>query len=110
MTEARVVFMTAPDAAVAEDVVRTLVAERLAACGNIMPAVTSIYRWREEIHRESEAFVLLKTSAANAERVVQRIAELHPYDVPEALVLDVAHGLPSYMQWIHESTQEVEEG
>ncbi len=103
-TESRVVLVTAPDQTVAESLVRRLVEERSAACGTILPGVQSIYRWEGAVEHETEALVLFKTTAAGAERLVRRIPELHPYDVPEVLVLPVEGGHVPYLEWLTEST------
>ena len=100
---ARLALMTAPDPATAESIVRRLVEERVVACGNILPGVTSIYRWRDEVEGESEVVVLFKTTAAGAERLVRRVPELHPYEVPEVIVLPIVAGLAGYLDWINES-------
>jgi periplasmic divalent cation tolerance protein len=84
--DAAVVLVTAPDHAVAERLVTMLVEERLAACGNIVAGVASIYRWEGAVER--------------ADELSERVAALHPYDVPEVLALPVAAGLESYMTWI----------
>jgi periplasmic divalent cation tolerance protein len=97
---ARVVLVTAPDAATAESLVRRLVEERVVACGNILPAVASIYRWEGRVEHESEALVLFKTTAAGARRLVERVPALHPYDVPEVLVVPVESGHGPYLDWI----------
>ncbi len=73
------------------------------ACGNILPGVTSIYRWNDKVEREKEALVVFKTTAAGAERLLSRVPELHPYDVPEVLVLPVEAGYLPYVQWISEN-------
>lgn len=100
---ARVVLMAAPDAETARQIVRTLVEERIAACGTILPAVTSVYRWRGEVEDAAEALVVFKTTAAGADRLVRRIPELHPYEVPEVLVLPVAAGHRPYLDWVLEN-------
>lgn len=102
-TEGRVVMVTAPDAGVAERLVRGLVEEGVVACGNILPGITSIYRWQGEVERADEALVLFKTTAAGAARLVERVPELHPYDVPEVLVLNVETGHGPYLQWISDN-------
>mgnify|MGYP001950430392 CR=1 FL=1 len=107
----RVVLTTAPSVEVAEALVRTLVEERLAACGNIVPGLTSIYRWRGEVEREEEVLVILKTEASAVARLVARVAELHPYEVPEALVLPVEAGHGPYLAWVRENVgSDYEEG
>jgi periplasmic divalent cation tolerance protein len=103
-TDGRVVLVSAPDEAVAESLVRRLVEERVVACGTILPAVSSIYRWEDGVEHEKEALVIFKTTAAGAERLVQRVPELHPYEVPEVLVLGVEAGHPPYLEWLTNCT------
>ena len=107
--EARLVFMTAPDAAVAEKLVYALVEERLAACGSIVPGVVSLYRWNGVVQRDAEVLVVLKTVAARVESLGSRIRELHPYDVPEMVSVRIDAGLPEYLAWVAQSTREAEE-
>jgi len=106
----RIVLMTAPHAEVAERIVMTLVDERLAACGNIVPGVVSIYRWEGAVQRDAEVLVVLKTTAERVPAVLERAAALHPYEVPELLVVDVAAGLAQYLQWVAASCSEQSEG
>lgn len=93
------VLMTAP-ADAAEAVVSSLVEERLAACGNVLPGAVSIYRWEGRTRRDEEAVVVLKTLRRLAPRILERAAELHPYDVPELLVHEVAAGDAAYLDWV----------
>ena len=101
--EALVVFATFPDAEKARQVVRTLVEERLAACGNIVPAVESIYRWEGKVETANEVLVVLKTDLGHYRTLEARLKALHPYEVPECLALRVEEGLPDYLRWITES-------
>src|SRR5512140_3199107 len=105
MTDAVVVLVTAPSADKAAELARTLVEERLAACGNVLPGLRSIYRWEGKVHDEPEALLLLKSRAALFEALRERIVALHPYQVPEVLRLDVAAGHPPYLQWIIDSVR-----
>jgi periplasmic divalent cation tolerance protein len=98
-----VVLVTAPSPEVAEQLTRQVVEERLAACGNIVPSVISIYRWQGAVQREEEVLIIFKTPSAAAGRLMQRVRELHPYDVPEVVVLPVADVLPAYAQWVLDS-------
>jgi periplasmic divalent cation tolerance protein len=98
-----VVLVSAPDVETAERLVRTLVDEQLAACGNIIPGITSIYRWQGVVQRESEVLVLLKAPAAKLARLTERVPQLHPYEVPEVLVLEVAGGHSPYLDWVREA-------
>jgi periplasmic divalent cation tolerance protein len=96
-------MMTAPSRAVAEAIADRLVQEGLIACANIAADVTSIYRWQGAVERASEILVIMKTTDGQAGRVVRRVRELHPYDVPEVLFLPVATGNHAYLSWVQES-------
>jgi periplasmic divalent cation tolerance protein len=104
MTEALVVLVTAPTAEKAAELARILVEERLAACGNVVPGLRSIYRWEGEVHDEAEALLLLKTTRSRLERLRERILALHPYQVPEVLALPVEAGAEAYLAWIAAET------
>jgi periplasmic divalent cation tolerance protein len=104
VTDARVVLVTAPDAEAAARLARALVEERLAACGNVVPAIRSIYRWEGSVHDEGEALLVLKTRAARVDALRARVLELHPYQVPEVLVLPVEAGSEAYLAWIAAET------
>lgn len=106
MDEVRVVLMTAPDVGVAGRVARALLDERLIACANVLPGVTSIYRWQGAVHTEAECLVVMKTGEVRVPRLLERAAALHPYDVPELLVLKVDGGLPEYCRWVLDETAE----
>lgn len=100
---ARVVLVTVPDEVTGQSLVRRLVEEEVVACGNIVPGITSVYRWQGRVEQDTEALVVFKTTAAGAERLVRRVPELHPYDVPEVLVLPVEAGHRPYMEWIYDN-------
>ena len=100
--EAVVVFTTFPDQNTARRVVRTLVEERLIACGNLVPGVESIYRWKGEVESTGEVFAVLKTEQDRYTALEGRLKELHPYEVPECIMLRVRDGLPGYLQWVTE--------
>jgi periplasmic divalent cation tolerance protein len=104
MTDGRVVWVTLPDRETAVRLCRTLVEERLAACGNIIPGVTSLYRWEGEIREDDELLVILKTQRSVLKKLLQRVAELHPYEVPEILALPVEAGHSPYLDWVGRST------
>jgi len=84
--------------------VRTILDRRLIACGSIMPNTRSIYRWDNKIADEREVVVMLKTRSACLDALQQAFGELHPYKLPELLVLPVAAGLPKYLAWIADET------
>ena len=107
LSDVRLVVMTTPNVDVAERIVRGLVDEGVVACGNILPGARSIYRWQGGVESESETIVLLKTTVAQVPRLLQRAPELHPYDVPELLVVDVTDGHPPYLRWVETSVAEL---
>ncbi len=100
MTDAVVVLVTAPTAEAAAEIARALVEEGLAACGNVAPGIRSIYRWQGEIHDDAEALLLLKTERRLVPALKERLPAMHPYQVPELLVLAVEDGLAPYVAWI----------
>ena len=99
----RLILVTAP-AAEARTLVRTLVEERLAACGNVIAGVRSVYRWKGAVEEEEEALLLLKTSRDREADLLRRIPEIHSYDVPEVLVVEVPRGHPPYLAWVIEES------
>jgi periplasmic divalent cation tolerance protein len=99
-TDVRVVLMTAPDGETGERLGRTLVEERLATCVNVLPGLASIYWWEGRIERASEVLLILKTVEARVSALRERAVELHPYEVPEVLVLEVGSGHVPYLDWV----------
>lgn len=95
-----VVLTTAPDPDAAAELAGRLVDERLAACANIVPGITSIYRWRGKVQRDEEVLVILKTTPMAFEALRRRIIQLHPYEVPEVLALAAPEGSEDYMRWV----------
>ena len=86
-----------------EPLARALVEERLAACVNVLPAMQSFFRWEGTVQRDDERQLVIKTSAARLEALQTRLRALHPYELPEMLVLS-ARGSQEYLTWIGEST------
>ncbi len=107
--DARVVLVTAPDEAAAERLVQALVTEGVVVCGTIVPGALSIYTWRGATQREREALVLLKTTRAGVARVLERVPALHPYEVPEVLVLPVEAGHGPYLDWLAAGVRTMQE-
>jgi periplasmic divalent cation tolerance protein len=100
-----VVLVTAPSADSAAAMARTLVEEGLAACGNVVPAIRSIYRWEGKIHDDAEAMLVLKTERRALPELKLRLQKLHPYQVPELLVIPVEDGLGPYLAWVAASVR-----
>jgi len=100
----RVVLVTAPNEEAGEFLARELVQERLAACGNVIPGLVSVYWWEGAVERDDEVLVLLKTTEERVEDLIERAKELHSYDVPELLALPVIAGDGEYAQWVADET------
>ncbi len=96
----------APAPAAAEAVGRELVERRLAACVNILPAMTSIYRWEGAIARDSEAVMIIKTRQSLAPRVIEAVRARHTYSNPALVVLEVSGGAADYLRWLMDETAE----
>lgn len=101
-----VCLSTCPDSEVADRIAAALVEARLAACVNAMPGVRSTYRWKGGIQRDDETLLIIKTTKDRLERLVDRLAELHPYELPEVIAVEAAGGLPAYLDWIAAQTRE----
>ncbi len=84
----------------AEQLAEALVAERLAACVNILGPVASIYRWEGRVERDEEFLLFIKTTRAGIAPLQTRVLELHPYDTPEFLAFEVGAGAPDYLAWV----------
>ena len=91
---------TFPDAEIARRISNQLVSERLAACANILPAIESIYRWKEKIESGNETLVFFKLSEDRQSAFQDKLRLLHPYDVPEIIFVSIASGLTDYLQWV----------
>lgn len=98
-----IAFTTFANAEDAQPVVRSLVEERLAACGTLLPGVTSIFHWKGELHEEQEVQVLLKTHEHKVEALRKRLVELHPYETPEFFAVSAGHLNPAYADWLARS-------
>ncbi len=96
----RIVFCTVPDTEVGSRLAEALVEEGLAACVNLLPGLTSIYRWEGKLHKDGEALLLIKTRADRFGQLAARIRQLHPYELPEIVAVPLNEGLPEYLDWI----------
>lgn len=95
-----IVVSNAPDALLAKRIAHVLVEEGLAACVNLGPPGLSMYMWEGKLEGAEEIPLTMKTTAARAAALVGRLKQLHPYQVPEVLVLPVTAGLASYLEWV----------
>jgi len=104
-TQHVVVMTTLPADADVEAFAHALVDARLAACVNALPPMRSIYRWEGRIEQDDERLLLVKTSRGQVASLWERVRELHPYDVPEFVVLPIVDGSDAYLRWLTESTR-----
>ena len=100
MSESIVVLITTSSQAEADRIANALVAEMMAACVNVIPGVTSVYRWQGEVQRAQEWLLVAKSQKDVLDAVIRRVKELHSYDVPEIIALPLAGGHDAYLRWI----------
>ena len=99
------VLCTFPDADTAASVTRTLVEEKLVACGNIIPGVRSIYAWEGKMEDTAEVLVLFKTASTAYARLEKRLLKLHPYDTPEILAFEAGAAAKAYAAWVADAVR-----
>jgi periplasmic divalent cation tolerance protein len=100
-----VVVTSVADRETAERIAEALVAERLAACVQVLGPQASIYRWNDKIERATEWRLEMKTAASRLTALERRLLELHPYDVPECIALPIVHGSDAYLRWLAEESE-----
>lgn len=98
-----IAFATFPDEETARRIAKELVELRLAACGNVVPRLHSIYRWQGKVEAADESLVVFKLDAARYPEFEQQLRALHPYDVPEIIAWPVQRGSPEYLAWVIDS-------
>ena len=97
-----VALITCPNQESADKLADELVGKFAAACVNIIPKLTSVYRWKGEICRDSEWLLVVKTRDEKREQVAALVSEVHPYDEPELIFLPIQSGSTSYLSWLRE--------
>lgn len=102
--QALFVYITTPDADVADTLARSLVGERLAACANIIDGMRSLYWWQGELERGEECVLIVKCTDAGYPALEKRVLELHPYETPCIVALPVARGFAPFVRWIAEES------
>jgi periplasmic divalent cation tolerance protein len=105
MTGHKLVLTTAGSGEEAQRIASALVERRLAACVNIVPNIESIYRWKEKIEEAHEWLLLIKTTTSAFDRVRDAIKELHSYELPECICLEIEDGSAEYLKWLGESVR-----
>jgi len=96
----QIILCTCPDKNTAENIARLLVKDKLAACVNILPGITSVYTWREQIESAQEHLLLIKANKSIYQAIETAIIKQHPYELPEIIAVPIENGLPEYLHWI----------
>jgi periplasmic divalent cation tolerance protein len=99
------IYSTAGKVEDARKIARVLVEEKLVACVNIIPKIESIYRWKNKIEEGDECVIIAKTTEKNIDKTIQKIKEIHPYDVPDIVVLPIINGLEEYLNYVKDETK-----
>lgn len=100
-----VIYVTCASQEEAEKIARSLVEQKLAACANILPKVTSIFSWKGETCNETECMMILKSRLPLFEKLSATIKKLHGYEVPEIIALPIIAGSEDYLKWLYENTK-----
>jgi periplasmic divalent cation tolerance protein len=103
MSDAIVVFMTAPAVDEARRIANELVGRQLAACVQILPEIESVYRWNGEVQRDKEILILAKTTAAQFDALERAVREIHTYDTPEIVAVPMSHVSEPYRAWLSDN-------
>jgi len=101
VAEPQLVICSCPTIEIAEKIAEQLMEHQLAACIQILPTVTSIYRWQDKIERSPEVLLYIKTEQRVYPQLQAMICQLHPYEVPEIIALSITQGLPDYLHWMN---------
>ncbi len=99
------VLTTCPGSITAKQIAQDLVANDVAACVNIVPGLTSYFKWSKKVESDEELLLLIKTTSERLPAVMKRIKSLHPYELPEIIAVSIKDGLKEYLRWIEESTK-----
>lgn len=101
-TDLQLMLCNCPNEQSAEQIARQLLAQRLAACVNLLPGVKSIYRWQGQLESSMEVTLLIKAPQAQFDAICQTICQLHPYTLPEIIAIPVQQGFAPYLNWVKE--------
>jgi periplasmic divalent cation tolerance protein len=99
-----IVLTTIASTADGRELASILVTERLAACVNVLAEMDSVYRWKGAVDSERERQLIIKTTAGRVDQLKARLHEIHPYELPEFIIIPVVAGSDHYLNWLREST------
>lgn len=103
-TDVILVYSNVPDLQLGKRLAHVLLEEGLAACVNLGASMLSMYRWKGKIEGDEEILLMIKSTTQQQDALIDAIKRLHPYEVPEILVVPVAAGLPAYLDWVRAET------
>jgi len=106
VTDKIIVYVTTGKITEARKIARALVEKRLAACVNVIPKITSVYRWKDELQIDEEHLLIIKTRRARFDDLRQCVESLHSYEVPEVIATPIVEGAANYLNWIEQSVPE----
>ena len=106
MSDYILIYITISNEEAATHIAEKLVSENLVACANIIPTIKSVYKWQNQMETNSESVVLFKTTKSMEQIVINRIKELHPYQLPCVVSFDIADGNGDFLNWISQSVME----
>lgn len=98
-----IVYSTAPNETIANEIAHHLINAKLAACVNLIPHVKSIYHWNNEIIEDNEILMMIKSEKSKQQNLIDTLIEIHPYDTPEVIIIPIENGFKGYLNWIHTS-------
>jgi periplasmic divalent cation tolerance protein len=104
MDEPITIYVTAPTLTEAESVSKALLEDRLIACANLVEKIHSHYRWKGKLYSEREVLIIMKSQKKHLQSIINRVKELHSYEVPEIIALPIIGGSPEYLKWLSEAT------
>lgn len=96
------IYITTSESSESKKIARTLLEEKLVACTNIIPQINSLYLWKGEIEEDEESILIVKTKDDKVDQVIKRVEELHSYETPCILQLEVKNGSECYLQWMED--------
>lgn len=99
-TTYQIILCTCPDIKTGNDIASMLIKNKLAACINIVPGITSVYEWQGKIETSQEHLLIIKSHQCRYTLIESAIVEMHPYELPEIITVPIEQGLPDYLQWI----------
>lgn len=99
-------FVTAPNTEVAQQIAQGLVSQKLAACVNILPGISSVYEWEGKVETETELLLMIKTRTTVVPELTEFVHKSHPYDTPEVIATSIEQGSQKYLDWIGQTVPE----